>query len=187
MNSDNVDILSALKTGDSSSYKELYENYYDAVERFVVKNTGTNDDAKDIFQDTMIVLMEKLRADNFELTASLKTYIIAISKNLWFKKLRNKRAHREIALLDTHTDQFYCDIATSIENEKSFWDKLQLYMTQITSHCNRLLHAMFFKNRNIDEIQKVYGYSSKHNAQNQKHKCIEQVRKLKEADEMVKK
>jgi hypothetical protein len=42
---------------------------------------------------------------------------------------------------------------------------------------------MFFENKNIETIQKEYGYSSRHNAQNQKHKCIEQVRKVKEADQ----
>ena len=42
---------------------------------------------------------------------------------------------------------------------------------------------MFFKNKNIEEIQKEFGYSSRHNAQNQKHKCIEQVRKIKNIEE----
>lgn len=38
---------------------------------------------------------------------------------------------------------------------------------------------MFFKNKPIEQIQKEYGYSTKHNAQNQKHKCVEQIRKVK--------
>lgn len=42
---------------------------------------------------------------------------------------------------------------------------------------------MFFKNKPIEQIQKDYGYSTKHNAQNQKHKCVEQIRKVKEQEE----
>jgi DNA-directed RNA polymerase specialized sigma24 family protein len=52
------------------------------VEYFILNNNGRTDDAEDIFQDTMIVLLEKLRQDDFMLTASIKTYIMAIAKNL---------------------------------------------------------------------------------------------------------
>jgi hypothetical protein len=42
---------------------------------------------------------------------------------------------------------------------------------------------MFFKSKSIEDIQLEYGYTSKHNAQNQKHKCLQQVRKVKEVQE----
>lgn len=184
MTNENQNIISDLRNGDSSSFKKLYGLYFPSVKKFILKNSGAIDDAKDNFQDTLLVLVEKLRVDDFELTASLKTYIIAISKNLWFKKLRNISYRKEIEFTDVHSDKFYCDISSSIDNEKTYWEKLQFYLTKITSHCNRLLHLMFFKNKSIEDIQAEYGYSSKHNAQNQKHRCIEQVRKIKEADEI---
>jgi RNA polymerase sigma factor (sigma-70 family) len=174
-------IIAGLKNGKRETYEALYTKNYASVERFILNNSGTTDDAKDIFQDTLLMLVEKLRADNFELTASLKTYIIAISKNLWFKKLRDKSHHRQIELTEVHSDKFYCDISSAIYNEKTYWERLQTYLGKITAHCNHLLQSMFFKNKNIEEIQKEYGYSSRHNAQNQKHKCIEQMRKVKEA------
>jgi RNA polymerase sigma factor (sigma-70 family) len=187
MNDDNNQILAGLKSGNSVSYERLYSHYFPAVEKFVLKNSGTPDDAKDIFQDSLLIPVEKLRADNFVLTASLKTYVIAICKNLWYKKMRNSTVRKEIALDDIMTNQLYIDITTSIENERTYLEKLQFYLSKITTHCNQLLQAMFFKNKSIDEIQAEYGYSSKHNAQNQKHKCIEQVRKIKVADEDEKK
>lgn len=126
-------------------------------------------------------MIEKLRADNFELTASLKTYIVAISKNLWFKKLRYNSYYRQTEFSAELSEKFNSEITSSINEEKSYWEKLQTYLAKVSSHCNRLLQSMFFKNKNIEEIQKEYGYSSRHNAQNQKHKCIQQVRKVKEA------
>lgn len=183
MNNSSEQLIASLRKGNRSSYEALYKENYAPVERFIVNNSGTADDAKDIFQDTLLVLFSKLKGDNFELTASLKTYIIAISKNLWFKKLRNISYHKEISLTDYQTNKFYCEIDSSIEKEKSYGEKLQTYLSKITAHCNHLLQSMFFKNKNIEEIQKEYGYSSKHNAQNQKHKCIEQVRKIKNIEE----
>jgi RNA polymerase sigma factor (sigma-70 family) len=161
----------------------MYKENFVSVEKFITKNSGTIDDAKDIFQDTLLVLIEKLRADNFELTASLKTYIIAISKNLWLKKLRYQSYYWQTEFSETLSNKFSSEISLSINDEKSYWEKLQTYLSKITAHCNRLLQSMFFENKNIETIQKEYGYSSRHNAQNQKHKCIEQVRKVKEADQ----
>jgi hypothetical protein len=42
---------------------------------------------------------------------------------------------------------------------------------------------MLFKNKPIEQIQKDYGYSTKHNAQNQKHKCVQQIKKIKEQED----
>ncbi len=181
MNIASQEFIAGLKNGQRLTYEILYKETFPSVKTFIIKNSGTIDDAKDIFQDTLIVLIEKLRADNFELTASLKTYIIAISKNLWFKKLRHQSYYQKTEFSEGLSDKFNSEISSSINDEKSYWEKLQTYLSNITAHCNHLLQSMFFKNKNIEDIQKEYGYSSRHNAQNQKHKCIQQVRKVKEA------
>jgi RNA polymerase sigma factor (sigma-70 family) len=175
-----TDIIIDLKGENNQAFGILYKNYFEMVNRFVTNNNGTNHDAEDVFQDTMIALVAKLRQDNFVLEASLKTYIMAIAKNVWFKKLRTTK--RETEFTDIHNDKFYEEITLAIEEEKSYWDKLQSYIHKITEHCKGLIHDMFFKNKPIEQIQKDYGYSSIHNAQNQKHKCVEQIRKVKERE-----
>jgi len=174
-------IITDLKGENNHAFGQLYKAYFGMVKRFVTNNNGRNDDAEDIFQDTMLVLVEKLQQDNFELTASVKTYIMAISKNLWLKRLRT--AYRETEFTEIHDNQFYEEINIAIEQEKSYKDILQNYLHKITKHCQGLIHDMFFKEKSIEQIQKDYGYSTKHNAQNQKHKCVEQIRKVKEQEE----
>ncbi len=175
-----TDIIIDLKGENNQAFGALYKNYFSLVNRFINNNNGTTHDAEDVFQDTMIALVAKLRQDNFVLEASVKTYIMAIAKNLWLKKL--KTANRQTEFTDIHDNKFYEEITLAIEKEKSYWDKLQNYIHQITEHCRGLIHDMFFKNKPIEQIQKDYGYSTKHNAQNQKHKCVEQIRKVKEQD-----
>ena len=175
-----TDIIIDLKGENNHAFEALYKNYFAIVSRFITNNNGSTKDAEDIFQDTMIALVAKLRQDDFVLEASVKTYIMAIAKNLWFKKLRT--ANRETEFTDIHDSKFYEEITLAIEEEKSYWDKLQNYIHQISDHCRGLIHDMFFKNQPIEQIQKDYGYSTKHNAQNQKHKCVEQIRKVKERE-----
>ena len=157
-------IIDDLKGENNQAYGELYKAYFGMVEYFILNNNGRTDDAEDIFQDTMIVLLEKLRQDDFMLTASIKTYIMAITKNLWFKRLRY--AHRETEFTTVHDNKFYEEIELAIENEKTYVDKLQSYLHKITKHCQGLIHDMFFKEKAVEEIQKEYGYATKHNLQN---------------------
>lgn len=176
-----AEIITELKSENDNAFGALYKNHFGSVSRFITNNNGTIHDAEDIFQDTMIALIAKLRQDDFVLYASVKTYIMAIAKNLWFKKLRT--VNRETEFTDIHNHKFYEEISLAIEQEKTYWDKLQNYIHQITEHCKGLIHDMFFKNKPIEQIQKDYGYSTIHNAQNQKHKCVEQIRKVKEREE----
>lgn len=174
-------IITDLKSENNMAFGQLYTQHFGMVRRFVENNSGCVQDAEDIFQDAMVVLVEKLRRDDFMLTASLKTYVMAISKNIWLKQLRNAR-HKNMG--DVYADElFFEEIDRVIEEERSYRDILQSYLHRITEHCKGLIHDMFFKEKTIEQIQKEYGYSSRHNAQNQKHKCVEQIRRVKEADE----
>lgn len=174
------EILIDLKGENNNAFGQLYKEYFGMVNRFVTNNSGRSDDAEDIFQDTMMVLLEKLRQDDFQLTASIKTYIMAIAKNLWLKRIRN--SNKEIEFTEKLDNKFFEEINLAIEEEKTYFDKLQNLMHKITSHCRGLIHDMFFKEKSVEEIQKEYGYSTKHNVQNQKHKCVEQIKKAKDQE-----
>lgn len=173
-------LLNDLKGENNRSFGQLYQEYFSMISRFVTNNSGQTEDAEDLFQDTMVVLIEKLRQDNFVLTASLKTYIMAIAKNLWLKRLRSPQ--KTVEFSELLEQQYFEEINLAIEAEKTYWDKLQNYLHQITEHCKGLIHDMFFQQKQIEQIQKEYGYTSKQNAQNQKYKCVEQIRKVKELD-----
>ncbi|WP_310992737.1 RNA polymerase sigma factor [Aequorivita marina] len=175
-------LINDLKTENNFAFGKLYKDNFGKISNFVQNNSGNKTDAEDLFQDAMMVLVEKLRQDHFQLTASINTYVYAICKNLWFKKLRD--TNFELSVDQLQSFDFLTSINHSIEDEKTYLEKLKGYLLKITDHCNRLIHDIFFKEKAIDQIQKDYGYTTRHNAQNQKHKCVEQIRKIKKADEL---
>ncbi len=63
MNGQSELLLANLKSGNGKAYQVLYNEYYSSVARLVINNNGTIDDAKDLFQDTLIVLLNKLKKD----------------------------------------------------------------------------------------------------------------------------
>ena len=79
----------------------------------VKKSYGTEEDAKDIFHDSIIVFYKKCTQPEFELTARISTFIYAIAQNKWKDKLRKKRYYanstrdtEELLQVDEKEDAF---------------------------------------------------------------------------------
>jgi RNA polymerase sigma factor (sigma-70 family) len=165
-----------LKSKDNYAFEILYKFYYPSVKNFILKNNGNEDDAKDIFQETIIVLLEKVPKDDFNLTSSLKTFIFAISSNLWLKRLRdcNKMVKSEVGIYEKYLID-YEEAEEEIHHSNS--NKVVSLFKAVTNKCIVLLRAIFYDDKDIDSVTKEFGYTNKHNAQNQKYKCLEQARK----------
>lgn len=166
-------LLNKLRQEDSESYKLLYKIYFSSIASYIKKNSGNTEDAEDIFQEAIVVLLNKVRQPDFILTSSLKTYIFSISQNLWLKKLRNdKICVTEISnpILETLKDD---DPRTQGDREET----LTAWLKKITANCQQILKAIFFLHEPMDSLMVKMGWKNKHTATNQKYKCIEQVRK----------
>jgi RNA polymerase sigma factor (sigma-70 family) len=171
-----LDTFKGLQSRDNKAYEILYQFYYPSVKNFITKNSGSEEDAQDIFQETILVLLEKVPKADFNLTSSLKTYIFAISSNLWLKKLRDgsKMVKTEIDVYEKYLAD-YEEAESDISQANT--NRLVKIFKIMTHKCITLLKAIFYDEKNIDTITKDYGYTNKHNAQNQKYKCLEQARK----------
>ena len=165
-------LLSQLKKEENTAFDSLYKGCFPSVAKYIKQNTGSEQDAEDIFQEAVIVLLSKIRQPEFLLTASLKTYMFSISKNLWLKKLRDNRSVMvtvEDCLPDLPTD----------DNETAYWNgnKLLSRLQKITANCQRILKAIFYFNEPMESLMIRMGWKNKHTASNQKYKCIEQLRR----------
>ena len=173
------EVFIALKARDNKAYEILYKFYYPSIKNFICKNNGNEDDAKDIFQETILVLLTNIPKDDFELRSSLKTYIFAISSNLWLKRLRgaNKIVKVEMDVYEKYLADFE-EAEERLADANHITEKKALTIfDKISARCKILLDAIFFKEKNIGTVTKEFGYTNKHNAQNQKFKCLQQARK----------
>ena len=172
------DTLAGLRRHDNAAYAVLYTFYYPAVERFVVRNNGTPAEAQDIFQETVLVLLSKLPTQDFTLTSSLKTYLLAISSNLWLKRLRQagRVVRADWPVLEQH--RLAEEPAVFVhEAETTLRGRVAHILARISAKCQALVRALFFGQKSIQDITQEHGYTSVHNARNQKYKCLEQARR----------
>ena len=175
---DDAQLLQGLKDREETAYRLLYQFYYPVIEKFVLRNSGTKADAGDLFQDAMVVLWRQVSGDGFTLRASLKTYLFAISRNLWFKRLRQAKRRLGVRLesLPEADPAFACwehRLEEEKEKEKTLSQTLSLWLERITTHCRTLLQNLFLRGGSVEEL----GYKNKHTAQNQQYKCLQQLRR----------
>jgi RNA polymerase sigma factor (sigma-70 family) len=84
-------IIEGIRLQDDKVLSYLYDHYYQTVKNHVLKNSGSDDDVSDLFQDSIIALYEKVSENNFHLTSDLKGYFFGIARNIWNAQLRRKR------------------------------------------------------------------------------------------------
>ncbi len=75
-------LLQGLARNDKKAVETIYRENYNMVQSLIINNNGSADDAKDIFQEAMIVLYEKVRSGTFELNCQIKTYIYSVCRRL---------------------------------------------------------------------------------------------------------
>jgi DNA-directed RNA polymerase specialized sigma24 family protein len=151
-------------------FYELYESAFPIVARFVGKMNGSFEDAKDIFQESIIIYYEKLSSNKLTITAAPEAYVLGIAKHLWIKK--HKRDQKKISLdaMESHI-QIPADFFPSMNEERI------LQILELTGKkCLDLLRAFYYQRKPVKEIMNFLGYRNEHSATVQKYKCLERVR-----------
>lgn len=175
---DDVRTLEGLRTRDNAAYNLLYTFYYPSIESFVRKNSGTSDDAKDVFQETIIVLLDKVPKQDFVLTSSMKTYILAVASNIWLKRLRDAKRVTKLDL-DVELEDMTPAEWEQKEAERSQRNFVQRIFEKMTRHCVIFLTRTFISGASREKLMEEMGYKNTHTFDNQKYKCLEQARKTK--------
>jgi RNA polymerase sigma factor (sigma-70 family) len=170
-------LLKGLALNDKKSVETIYKLYYNMVQTLIINNNGSSDDARDIFQETVIVLYEKAKTGSFELTAQLKTYVYSVSRRLWLKKLQQQQKYLpNVAGLD-ETVPVEEDIEGHGQRNSEF-QVMEKALMHLGEPCRSLIEAFYLQKRSMTDIAGHFGYTNADNAKNQKYKCLMRLRKL---------
>ncbi len=144
----------------------LYQSAFPAVARYVRKMGGTFDEAKDIFQDALVIYYEKAISNTLALQSNEKAYLLGIAKHLWLRKFKDNCHY--IAL-----DAF------EVENEEAAQpsdSKILNFLQTAGKKCMDLLRSFYYDELPLNDIAERFGFSGARSATVQKYKCLEKVR-----------
>lgn len=146
----------------------LYQKAFPAAAKYVSKMGGSFDEAKDIFQDALVIYYEKAVSNQIAIHVNEKAYLLGITKNLWLQKYREDRPN---VPFDS------ANIDTAIEDTgEPATEKLLHYLETAGQKCMEILKAFYYDNLPVKKLADLFGYTSIHSATVQKYKCLEKVR-----------
>jgi RNA polymerase sigma factor (sigma-70 family) len=169
-------LLQGLVRNDKRAVETLYKENYNIIQALVVNNNGTADDAKDIFQEAMIVLFEKVQSGTFELNCQIRTFVYSVSRRLWLKRLMLQNrfsvvdGQEEIVSVEEDMEEH--------ERRNTEFSMMERAMGSLGEPCKSLLEAFYLQRRTMQEIATSFGYTNAENAKNQKYKCLVRLKKL---------
>ncbi len=174
------ELLRQLAKGDRKVMERVYSQHYRFVCKWIGKTGGNEEDAADICQESMIVLYEKSRSGEFELTCKLSTYLFAIARNLWHKKLQAQP--KGLTAIDDDEEvniegNYEDDIKAHHERELHY-EQLDNALAQLGEPCSSLLKSFYFKNSSMQQLATDFGYTNADNAKTQKYKCLARLKKI---------
>jgi len=170
-------LLEGLALKDGSVIEAIYRDNYPMIQSFILNNNGNSDEARDIFQEAMIVIYEKAVSGTFELNCLLKTYLYSVCRRLWLKRLQ--QLQRYVNLVENVEETVVVDEDLEIHDKHNAnFIIMENAMNKIGEPCKSLLDAYYIQKKNMQEIAADFGYTNADNAKTQKYKCLVRLKKL---------
>ncbi|MCA6073312.1 RNA polymerase sigma factor [Fulvivirga sedimenti] len=165
------EIFEQVCQGDEKALEVLYKKYYRMMTKLVISNSGTEEEAKDIYQEALVVFWQKAVSGNLVLTSKISTYVYSICQNLWRKELdRKKRLSNEEKDGVEYTDY------DSKERAKI----IQECINDLGDTCRNVLMYYYFDGLSMQDIADKLGFANTNTAKTKKYKC------KKKLDDLVK-
>jgi RNA polymerase sigma factor (sigma-70 family) len=173
---DSEAILGLLNNSDAM-LKTIYVAYFPMILQLVVNNNGNEDDAKDVYQEAIIVLYNKVRAGNFELSSKLKTFIYSVCRRLWLKRLHQMSKYA--GNIQDFQEFLPVDEDLNLHEEKDMqFNKMEGALGSLGEPCKTIIEDYYIHNRSMQDICEKFGYTNADNAKTQKYKCLQRLKKL---------
>jgi RNA polymerase sigma factor (sigma-70 family) len=171
------EVVLGILNNSEEALNKLYAGYYPMVLQFILNNNGDEDDAKDVYQESIIVLYNKIKTGNFELSSKLKTYIYSVSRRIWLKKLaqhskktNNIADFEDVLIVDE-------DVERHEEIDMQF-DKMKVALESLGEPCKTIIQDFYIHSLSMQDICEKFGYTNTDNAKTQKYKCLQRLKKL---------
>ena len=172
--------IEGLRLSDNAVIRSIYKKFYPAIMRMVLNNNGTEQEAKDVFQESILVLYHHVQKQNFILSCALQTYLYSVARRLWLKQLSKKSGTLKLDECFYEGDGF-----ADVENEVSVYEEREQNLSRMQESigllgepCKTLLTDFYMGRLGMDEIAEKFGYTNADNAKNQKYKCLQRLKKI---------
>jgi len=161
-----------------AALRHLYRENFELLSRYIVNNSGSEQDAEDIFQEVMVAFIGLVRAGKFRGESSIRTFLFSLNKNIWLNELKRRgRAEARELKYEKQNEQVAvtADMAMELKQTKS---ELMEVIEQLGENCKKILMLFYFENKSMKEIVDHLPYENEQVVRNKKSKCLKKLEEM---------
>ena len=163
----------------------IYQQFSETVSSFITNNGGSQQDADDIFQETVVAFIDIVKKDKFRMDAAIKTFLVAIARNLWYKEIKKKErsGYRE-KVFEIGRGSNELDVSNEI-GDREVKKELRDMLNKLGESCRKILMLFYYENLPMKEIVNHLHYENEQVVRNKKYKCLKELTDLVKANPMI--
>lgn len=172
-----MSLVERIKLDETYLMKHLYRAGYSATERYILQNSGTIEDAKDVYQEAFLAVWRNLQLDRFAPgnEGDFSAYLFRVAKNKWIDELR-KRKNRHMVSVEEGLDERTFPVE-DLDETDAYIDIVKKQYQHLGARCRELLNRFYFRKQNLSEIAAAFDWTAA-SAKNSKYRCLKQLRDL---------
>ncbi len=143
-------LISELRKKNEAALKQLYRENYVMILKLVVNNSGTEEEAKDVYQEAIIHFYERLSQTEFELTCKIKTYLYAVCRKLWLQRLAQRNKFVRIEEGERVADVE--EAVNEMEAKEKDFSVMGRSLDKLGEPCRSILEDYYLRSLTMDEI-----------------------------------
>ncbi|WP_162944759.1 RNA polymerase sigma factor [Flavisolibacter nicotianae] len=162
----------------SATIRQLYRENFDLLSRYVQNNSGSEQDAEDIFQEVMVAFIQLLKAGRFRGESSIRTFLFSLNKNIWLNELKRRgRASKREEKYEKNMNREVqtADIAMELQQTRS---ELLNTLEALGENCKKILLLFYYENKSMKEMVGELPYENEQVVRNKKSKCLKKLAEL---------
>lgn len=182
IDTDSAQIIESIKNNDEGVLKKLYQTNFPKIEAFILKNSGSKEHAKDIFQEAFLTVWKNVKTNKFvpQNNHTLNGYLYTISKNKWMDYLRSK--HYKKTVVSSKLNYFeISDKDIQDKNDDILKENRLQHIMQVFSNlglpCKTLLTKFYFEKKSMNTIAEELQLDAA-STRNKKYRCMQKLREL---------
>jgi RNA polymerase sigma factor (sigma-70 family) len=162
-------IVELIRQGDEQVLSWLYNKHVHMMTKYIRENHGTDYDASELLQDSLVILWEKIRRSEFLLESKLSTFLYAVVKNKWLQELARRKKHTTLDAAGHNPASDPDALEQLQENERT--DMVRKCLEMLSPLCQKILILYYYEEKSMSEIATRTGLANEDVAKAKKYQC----------------
>jgi RNA polymerase sigma factor (sigma-70 family) len=177
-------IRSGVRLNDAVRF--LYREHFEQLSWYIFNNSGTSQDAEDIFQEVMLDFIDAVQKNKFRGESSIKTFLYSLNKFTWLNELKKRgRAMEREKKYGSLQPQEQVDVSGHIAGRESRAEVMAI-VEQLGEACKKILVMFYYENLPMKDILEKTDYDNEQVVRNKKYKCLKQLEQMLNAKPQLK-